>query len=288
MPSRDELEQDLLIVEAERDAAMKEAHELRAALAAAKGENALVRTRAADAGVEIGEEEIDERRALEVLREGVDQDIEAIAELHSPTGALLKHVPPESVTEIVRANQRERAELQERTATATTLLSRIAAIVKLDRWDEQGGDKLLERLQRMAHVRLKMEKRLKELKPQLAVDTLDTPYKRGEVASLEWALALGLEKLPVDPTQPRRLTFVVIGNEVVYHCKPDDTVAEIRDTVLGIVYQGANNGARKMLPFDQWLIFDENGAPLPIYKRVSELVLPTERIVITTPVGVGA
>lgn len=280
MPSRSELEQDLLIVEGERDAAEKRAHEL----ARLRGENALIRQHAPD--LEIPEGELEDRRELEVLRHGIDADLDALGELRNPSGSLLKQGPGESPADIVRANQRERAELQQRTAKASALLSRIAALVKLDRWDEEDGEILLGRLQAMVAFRGRIQRRLDEHKEQLNVDNgADQPAIRRHIAMLESILAMGIERVPVDLNSLRRIVFVVSGNDIVYHCQPTDTVDQARSIVLGVAYPP---GSRMPCPADAWLVFDENGVPVPLDRPMRELALPTERIVITTPVGVGA
>jgi hypothetical protein len=288
MPSKSELEQELQIVETEYEDLKKEHHH-------AQEELARLRSIISAAGLEGSETALAtigaERAELEGARADAERELEALRELRAPSGALVHSSDPvESTLDIVRANQRERAELQERSVLANGMLSRVAGLMNLDRWDEEGGELLISRLQRFSLLRAKATAKMKELRKRNEITSSalgDEKYQRGAIDTLEWILAAmsgGSSKAAHDPSLPRRLELVVGGHPHTVHCQPEWTVEELRRLAIGLQYP---HGAEPPLPIEQWLINDESGTPLPSDARVRELVMPTERIVISTPSGFG-
>jgi hypothetical protein len=282
--SREDLEQELRIVEAEYDDLKKEHH-------GALQEISRLRGVIAEAGIEDPQTSLalaasnEERAELEAMRAGAERELEALDELRKPTGALIhSQDATESTLDIVRANQRERFELQERSAKANTILSRIAGLMNLDRWDEDGGEVLFGRLQRFALLRAKIAGKVKELRKRLEGATGEEKYQRGAIDTLEWVSAALKGNTPAtrDPAQLRRLELVVSGNPIPMFCKPEWTVADIRSEALAIQYP---HGAEPPLPVSQWLIYDESGTPIALDATIRDLVLPTERVVISLPAG---
>lgn len=282
MPTKAELEQELEIRDAEYDRLSAELRSTQEELERVRSGGALARVDHGDAD----DAPPETRAELMSLRQSVDTDLQALDELRRPPP--LSSDPMESTLDIVRANQRERAELQARTVTANNLLSRIAGAVGLDRWDEAGGEILLERITAVTSAKAKIAAKVKELKRTSEVEghsEFSLQYLRGGIDKLEWALALYTDRQVIDPAKPRRIELVVCGHPFIASCKPEWTGAEIRGLGIALAYP---NGAEPTIPVDQWLMYDEAGVPVNLQARVRELVLPSERIIITTPVGAGS
>jgi hypothetical protein len=137
--SREELERELTVLQAENEDLRKDKRslqdELERVLAAAAGEGvsaiALASAGAPEHAVALA------RNEIEKVRAAIEPDLQAIRELHNP--------PPdagkvETSLDVVQANNRERAELQRRAGVMGNLLSRLAALFRVERWDLRAGD----------------------------------------------------------------------------------------------------------------------------------------------------
>ncbi len=145
MTNREDLEQELAIAEGERDRAVAETRALQEEIDRLRG-------LAAGAGVESsalvvpGTSEAD-RADMVLARTELDSQLQAIAELHNPPPTAVK---PESALDVVRANNKERGELQERLRAAIGIISRVAASLGVDTWAEDGQE-ILDAAQALVH-----------------------------------------------------------------------------------------------------------------------------------------
>lgn len=151
MPTKDELQQDLEIAEVENESLRKQVRTLQDEIDRERGRTKLVEEAATAAGVALAIPTTPaeaEHLELAATRAGIEDDLQAITELHNP--------PPrdgkaESTLDVVRANNRERAELQTRLAAANAIVSRIAAIVRVSTWDVEGTE-IRNAVQRFEHL----------------------------------------------------------------------------------------------------------------------------------------
>ncbi len=165
----DELRDELELVEAERRALQRQNAELLAELDNLKNKASGIVTSAprpahedidteptgpakpgAIPGYQIRHNEISiggEMVTIATFEDNHSADLQAIQELHRP--------PPqpekvETSLDVVRANNRERASLQDSARLNNALISRVASAMKVDRWDSDGTE-ILEKCQRWAN-----------------------------------------------------------------------------------------------------------------------------------------
>lgn len=176
MTTKAELEQENEILSAELEEAQRTIATMRVELDAARGRT-------------------------ELVTKGLEDDLQAIGELRNPPP--LPGPPAESALEIVRANQRERDELQTRLRAANNIVSRIAAIVSVASWDAEGTE-IREAVQRLAHVGFHAGRRRKaviaELQKLSTVQRLAAGERhelQGWVRALDW-IAEQAGKVPTD------------------------------------------------------------------------------------------
>lgn len=165
------------------------------------------------------------RVELEAVRSDLEQKAQAIHELRHPTAA---PGVVESELDIVRANQRERAQLNDRARDMGMVLSRIAAALNIDRWDEDGGDLIVERATLAGQA--------------LAGDRGDAKLYDGNVPAMaEWARA----------THVRRLRAAGGGKVALrlpsppFVVEPDGSMAILEGAAKQLVLKG------------QWLLIDK-------------------------------
>lgn len=245
MPSREELEQELQIREAEAEEDAKRIRTLEAEL---------TRTRAAAeaAGVAlvVKSPEEETRTELAAVRTIIDRDLQAIDELRAPP--LGNDVPLETPLEIVRANQRERAALQERMALANNALSRICAALKIDRWDQDGAAAIVDKVNHFASLELRVTRKIAELKKGKEMDL----GIAAAIGILEWVLDANKVVKPVlDTNVPRLLNFQIAGQNTPVQAHPEQTLGYLLTHAL---LQHPHNDT----PVERWLIFAEDGARL--------------------------
>ncbi len=159
----DELREELGIVEAERDKYMQLTTELQLEvdrLTNARGRAVAITTTAGD-----------EDREPAVAVDRIADAERAIGELRNPPAPIN---PVESLTEIVRANNHERSELNTRFSRANTALNRIASALGVTHWDHDASE-VLERAQRFATFSHWLGRRLKECEDGMRTDTTSTP-----------------------------------------------------------------------------------------------------------------
>lgn len=270
MPSREELEQELQIREAEAEEDAKRIHALEAEL---------TRTRAAAeaAGVAlvVKTPEEETRTELAAVRASLESDLQAINELRLPP-PLGNDAPVETPLDIVRANQRERAALQERMAMANNALSRICAALKIDRWDQDGGSAIVDKVNHFAALELRVARKLATLKKGKEMDLAIA----AQIGILEWVLdANKTTKVEVNPNAPRLISFMLNGNPVAVHAAPEHTLGYLLSVAL------ATASGCGTTPTEQWLLFAEDGARLQHTMIAREYKLA--KIVATTAVGGG-
>lgn len=279
--SRAELAQELAIVEAELQAEKATTREQRAQIdtltaqleqvrdAAKSGDvaqvTALVATRSPAE---------QERYEIALAKDHINEDLQAIAELRNPPAP---DAPVETTLDIVRANQRERAELQARTAKANTTLSRIASALRFDRWDES-ADKMVERVNAFVALESRINTKLKALRKELE------HYGSGNVTAiwigaLEWVLGTVHEKPPVDYNAPRLINFVINGHDTPVDAKPEQTIGYL----LSVALVRSQNTHK---PVEEWLVYMEDGSP--VKPTMSARELKASSVVATLPIGAGA
>jgi hypothetical protein len=275
MPTRDDLEQEIAILESEAEAKDKQLYEMRLELDQLRGA-------AEKAGVSlvVATPLEQEKQALDHVRAGINSDLQALDELRNPPQ--IADGKPESNLDIVRANQRERADLQATVARGNNTLSRIAAALKLEKWnDETSAGKLVDRVNYFAALELRVSRKIKELRKKLdqrAGGTDDT-YEAVWVSALEWVLStLKTERPALNTKAPRLINFVVNGHDTPVEAKPDQSLRYLLELALV--------RASLSTPPDQWLLYAEDGARLSPSMIASEL--QASRVVATLPIGVGA
>lgn len=283
MPSKAELEQDLSILEAELQSEKKTNYEMARELEMLRGQLDLTRKAAEKAGVSLAivpsSPAEAEAQALEQVRAGIADDVDAIDELRNPP---FDGGKAESARDIVRKNQQERAELQARSAMANNVLSRVAAAFKIDRWDEGGGERLVTRVNHFAALQLRVERRLNSLRKILRDDGGGDDPQRSfhaiTVTALEWVLneGAGTSAPPIDPNKRRTLSFVVNGHDTPVDAAPEHTLYYLLQ--LALVKAGATGYAA-----DGWLLFAEDGARLKNEMTAREI--KTARVIATHAIG---
>lgn len=182
----DALLEELEIVEGERDAYRRRTAELEAELAVAKGTAAIPVGALIKRNADTGEMEVRSPNAqdllavttrawangeatAEELRAAIDhadraESTSRIADAESAIAELVRPGPPpekqDTLTDIVRANNRERAELNVTSARTNTILSRVASALGVPRWDHDGTE-ILEKAQRFTTYSHWLKQRLK-------------------------------------------------------------------------------------------------------------------------------
>jgi hypothetical protein len=272
MTTKAELEQELQIAEAELDQVKKQSFEQACEIDRLRGQLEHLRAAADDAGVPLAlvpaSPQEEERLALDQMRTGINRDLQALDELRHPPS--LPDGTAESSLDIVRANQRERAELQARMAKANHLLSRIASAFRLERWDDS-VDKIVDRVNHYAALEMRIERKIKELR------------SRGDVhwvSALEWVQGTTAERPALDTSVPRLINVVVHGHDTPVEAKPEHSLKHILE--LALVRSGAPHWSA---PIDKWLVYAEDGAQLS--KTMIARELKATRMIATLPVGHG-
>ncbi len=275
MPTRDDLEQEIAILESEAEAKDKQLYEMRLELDQLRGA-------AEKAGVSlvVATPLEQEKQALDHVRAGLNQDLQALDELRNPPQ--IADGKPESNLDIVRANQRERADLQATVARGNNTLSRIAAALKLEKWnDETSAGKLVDRVNHFAALELRVSRKIKELRKTLdqRAGGKDDTYEAVWISALEWVLSTLTEKPAIDTRAPRLINFVVNGHDTPVEAKPEHSLRYLLE--LALVRADMTTP-----PVDQWLLFAEDGARLS--QGMSAREIQASRVIATLPVGAGA
>ena len=199
MPSRDEMEQEITILEAEAEEAKREIHQLRAELAAAKGTVTALAIKAKDAGIEIDETPEDaERSELESTRKAIETDLQALDELHNPPPPEIDKEKHMTSLEVVRYNNEQRALLDRSLSSAGQLISRIAAVVRLDRWSPDGRE-IIEAVQRFEHLSWYLGKKRREVEGEIKKLHKSATAERAELQGWLRAIDWVEEKLAMPP-----------------------------------------------------------------------------------------
>ncbi len=192
MPSKAELEQEIEVLEAEADEHRRTIAQLRGELDEARGHAAAVTSAAEDAGVALAVPMTpaeQERGELATIRKGIEGDIQAIEELRNPQP--LDTGKAESALEIVRANQRERHELNERLAASTTIVSRVAAVLGVPTWDAEGTE-IRDLVQRYAHLPMLLKRRRNLVLAEIDKLSKQAKDERAELAgwlrAIDWVV----------------------------------------------------------------------------------------------------
>ncbi len=274
-----ELEQELQIAEAELDQAKKDRFEQACEIDRLRGQLEHVRTQADAAGVPLAlvpaTPHDEEKLALDQMRTGINRDLQALEELRNPPS--LPDGTAESNLDIVRANQRERAELQARLARAQNLLSRIAGAFRIDRWDD-AADKLVDRVNHFAALELRVERKLSELRKSLAAVGGAGVADPLWISALEWVLGTSQEKPALDVNAPRLINFLIHGHDTPVEAQPEHSLKHLLELALVRAQTTSPTG-------DNWLLYTEDGAPLS--KLMIARELKATRVIATHPVGSG-
>ena len=194
MPSRDELEQEVAILEAENEQAKRELHQLRAELAAAKGTATALALRAKNAGVELEESPEDvERSELDETRKAIETDLQALDELHNPPPPSIDQDKAMTSLDVVRHNNEQRAIMDRSLSAAGQLISRIAAIVRIDDWSatrDPEGRAIINAVQRFEHLSFYVSKKRKDAERDMKLlpkhATAERAELQGWLRALDW------------------------------------------------------------------------------------------------------
>ncbi len=199
MPSRDELEQEVDILSAELEEKNRELHQLRAELAAAKGTATALAIKARDAGVELEQtpEEV-ERQALDDTRKAIETDLQALDELHNPPAPEIDRERPMTSLEVVQHNNNLRASLERSLSGAGQIISRIASIVRIDKWSPDGRE-IIDAVQRFEHLSWYISRKRTEVEREVAKLPKHATAERAELAGWRRALDWASEKLAMPP-----------------------------------------------------------------------------------------
>lgn len=276
MASRNDLEQDVQILEAELEQSKRELYETQREVELLRGQVKTVQDAATAAGVALAplpKTEAEQALAhLEQVRAGVSSDLQALDELRTPPP--LADGKVETPIELVRANQRERAELQATLARANGTLSRIAAALKVDKWnDEAGQAALVDRINQFAMLDLKVRRRIADL--QKNNQTAETAFW---ISCLEWVIDEGRQKAQVNYNAPRIINFVLNGHVTPVDAKPEQSLKYL----LGVALATAD---LTTAPVDHWMVFSPDGERLKL--EIAARDVKATRVVASLPVGSG-
>jgi hypothetical protein len=231
MSSREELEQDLQIVEAELEDAKRRIFDLQTELDVARGANIRVTEAAREAGVELAVAKTPAEAALmEVAdaRKGLADEIQAIAELHAPSAQ------PEaamSTLDHVRAANQKTHELGKRLAAANTIVSRIAAIVGVTTWDAEGTE-LRAVVQQYAHLGFLTSKKQTAVAREAKDPTLSAT-ERAEFTGWTRALAWIREQLYAGAKPDADAETPLSAPDGLFREQSDGTESRVRRFVGG-------------------------------------------------------
>lgn len=235
MPSRSDLEQDVAILEAENGDLKRQLFEAQRDLDIARGATKIVVDQAEQAGVELAIPNTPaeaERQELVAMRKHVEDDLQALLELRNP---LAPPATQESALDIVRANQAERRELNERLAAANLIINRVAAILSIQQWDAEGTE-LREACQRLVHLRFSAQRKRgeveREIKPTAKHDRAAAAELTGWLHACDWFLELMYN---VGPTKRTPVTA------------PDDALRCEQDGGLETIVRPTQNGMFEIL-----------------------------------------